>query len=348
MSYRWVERVLDDDRVTVGGARLVLIAIAERADDAGQAYPGVADLAARTLLSDRQVQRHLRALEAAGRLAVVWGGGLQPGMSAGKRKGSPNRYRIVLAKGDTGDTVDALKGDTGDTVTPVDTVTPATPLAALTVTSKAPNGDTQGAKGCHPCHPNHQEPSRTVNKKGAAAPRSACEATRETAPPAEHGPTAEPARDGDAGPPTSAASPTRPDTLTGPARAAEADAVLFAGDAPARAKRGRRPADPDPWSAACRAMTGDALRTPAFERVWRDWAEHRRQIKKVLTPASIVRQVLLLESFGHAAALASIDASIRNGWSGLFAPRDDGRRNGARKAPPLPESRPFMIPEYGV
>lgn len=64
--YQAVKMVLDfaPDHWTVG-CRLVAIACGERANiNTREFYPGVKDIAQRTSLSERQVQRYLRQLEA--------------------------------------------------------------------------------------------------------------------------------------------------------------------------------------------------------------------------------------------------------------------------------------------
>lgn len=68
-----------------GGARLVLLALADRADDYGRSWPSVQDLAARCRLSPRAVQRAVAELAAIGELEVDQGGG----------RHRSNRYRII-------------------------------------------------------------------------------------------------------------------------------------------------------------------------------------------------------------------------------------------------------------
>ena len=69
-----------------GSARLVLLAIADHADDGGQAWPSVARLARMTGLSRRQVQRRVRQLVKAGELVIEQLGG----------GGRSTRYRIAV------------------------------------------------------------------------------------------------------------------------------------------------------------------------------------------------------------------------------------------------------------
>lgn len=98
-----------------GGELLVLLALADHADDAGWCWPSAQRLAAYTRLSRRQVFRHVRRLEQRGLLEV-------------ERRAGPaaaNRYRLVTTTtpppGDTRDTTD----DAGVAIT----VTPTTPAA---------------------------------------------------------------------------------------------------------------------------------------------------------------------------------------------------------------------------
>jgi hypothetical protein len=67
------------------GARLVMLALADRADDNGYCWPSIDDLAERTKLSPRAVQKAIAALAELGELDVENGGG----------RHRSNRYRIV-------------------------------------------------------------------------------------------------------------------------------------------------------------------------------------------------------------------------------------------------------------
>jgi hypothetical protein len=77
-----------------GNDRLVLLAIADEADDDGtNAYPGVATLARKVRLPERTVMRCLDRLESGGELSVIRPE--KPG------RGKYNRYRVCVKKGDT-------------------------------------------------------------------------------------------------------------------------------------------------------------------------------------------------------------------------------------------------------
>ncbi len=96
------------------GALLVLLSIADFADDDGMAYPAIPRLAKKARLTDRQVQRVLRRIEDAGELTITRGIG----------RGQSNIYHVILSgvnvspingKGDIGDiervTLEPIKGD---------------------------------------------------------------------------------------------------------------------------------------------------------------------------------------------------------------------------------------------
>jgi hypothetical protein len=114
-----------------GADRLVLLAIADRADRCGNAWPGIEDIARRAALHRATVCRSVARLESLlGELDVKPGGG--------RRR--PNRYRVL----------------------PRETVTSCDPLAAE-------KWSHQSVKGSHPrvetvarCDTNHQEPSGTI------------------------------------------------------------------------------------------------------------------------------------------------------------------------------------------
>lgn len=55
-----------------------------------------------------------------------------------------------------------------------------------------------------------------------------------------------------------------------------------------------------------------------FGEAWNDWQQHRREIKKKLTPKSIEKQFMALAAMGESNAIAAIDHSIGKGWTGIF------------------------------
>lgn len=88
------------------GARLVMLALADRADDSGFAWPSIEDLCERTLLSPRAVQKGITKLVEIGELEVESGGGRRV----------RNRYRII-PKPRTSDGVTGGYPGTSDGVT---------------------------------------------------------------------------------------------------------------------------------------------------------------------------------------------------------------------------------------
>lgn len=82
MSVRAIARVWDTAEAS-GSALLLLLAIADYADDAGYAWPGVETLARKTRMSSRQVRRLIRTVAQTGELYVV------------RRRGAGNRYVIT-------------------------------------------------------------------------------------------------------------------------------------------------------------------------------------------------------------------------------------------------------------
>lgn len=83
MAYEFSARVWDHSK-SEGNARLVLLVIADRANEHGECWPSVADLVSRTKACERSVRGCLKELEDMGEISVVKNGG---------RRGT-NLYRI--------------------------------------------------------------------------------------------------------------------------------------------------------------------------------------------------------------------------------------------------------------
>lgn len=117
-----------------GGNLLVMLALADYANDLGESYPATATLARKARLSERQTQRVLRSLEEAGEIVVLKNQG---------RNGT-NLYRILGLQG-------SLEG--GVKMSPRQNV----------------GGDIQGQKGVTPTSPKPSlEPSIGVGGAGEA------------------------------------------------------------------------------------------------------------------------------------------------------------------------------------
>lgn len=92
----------------------------------------------------------------------------------------------------------------------------------------------------------------------------------------------------------------------------------------------------DAWDLALQVMTSDALRTAAFQAAWLEWVEYRHEQRKKLTPRTIHLQIRKLEGFGLDGAIASLEQSMTNGWTGLFEPRGERKLGQTPATPPPP------------
>jgi hypothetical protein len=71
-----------------------------------------------------------------------------------------------------------------------------------------------------------------------------------------------------------------------------------------------------------RSRWPEILQDDRFETAWTEWTAYRKQARKTLTAIGAERQLKALAKYGLEGALLSIDQSIRNGWTGLFEPRE--------------------------
>lgn len=150
------------------GARLVMLALADRADDAGFAWPSIEDLCDRTKLSPRAVQKAITNLVELGELKVESGGGRRV----------RNRYTIIpkprTSDGVTGeypgpsDGVTDGKPRTSDGVSPEETphFEAETPHFA-TETPSFEHGNPVKSAGEPPLEPS-EEPSENNHNNPAA------------------------------------------------------------------------------------------------------------------------------------------------------------------------------------
>jgi hypothetical protein len=75
-----------------------------------------------------------------------------------------------------------------------------------------------------------------------------------------------------------------------------------------------------------------ALQTDAFLAARDDWQTHRREIRKKLTPSAAKRQLADLAQMGEARAIAAIQHSIKQGWTGIFEDKNHDAKNQQRRA----------------
>lgn len=66
-----------------------------------------------------------------------------------------------------------------------------------------------------------------------------------------------------------------------------------------------------------------------FRQAWTDWESHRKQKGTKLTDNTIAQQFKYLASLGESEAIKTLEFSIRQGWTGLWPPKDGsgGRAN---------------------
>lgn len=142
------------------GARLVMLALADRADDNGFCWPSIDDLAERTRLSPRSVQKGIATLVKDGELDVENGGG----------RHRSNRYRII-PKPCTSDGVTDQEPRTSDGVSPEETPNfeAETPNSATETPHFAPRNPVQSAP--EPSVEPSREPSGNQLQQGAVSER---------------------------------------------------------------------------------------------------------------------------------------------------------------------------------
>jgi DNA-binding MarR family transcriptional regulator len=69
----------------------------------------------------------------------------------------------------------------------------------------------------------------------------------------------------------------------------------------------------------------------AFREAWQDWQQHRKEKKKPLTPTSARSQFKAFIEWGEARSIVAIEHSIRNGWQGVFEPKQPASGYAANK-----------------
>ena len=98
MSIRVMTSVWDDLRTQAHSELLVLLALADWANDDGYCWPTICALASKARLSERAVQQILGRLTATGRIRRFQGGG----------RGRANRYQVVTAGNDALEKVNTI------------------------------------------------------------------------------------------------------------------------------------------------------------------------------------------------------------------------------------------------
>ena len=136
MSLRALTWVLYESK-SEGNARLVMLALADNADEEGACWPAIPTIAHKARVSERTVQRCLRELAESGELVVAIGGGGR----------ASNHYQLVMSSGDN---LSPLEEPRGDNLTPL----------------KGPRGDSSDTPGVTAVSP---EPSKNRKRESKAA-----------------------------------------------------------------------------------------------------------------------------------------------------------------------------------
>lgn len=124
-----------------GTDRLVLLSLANHANELGQSWPSVATIAQEANVSERAVQRSLASLRAAGALEVVANGAPDERIRRDRR---PNLYRVLkTARGDADGTSQRGDGVTGESPGEASRGDAGGSHGVTLVTERGDAGDTQ-------------------------------------------------------------------------------------------------------------------------------------------------------------------------------------------------------------
>ena len=75
--------------------------------------------------------------------------------------------------------------------------------------------------------------------------------------------------------------------------------------------------DSIPWVSAL------PFSSEAFSKAWQSWIDYRKELKKPLKDATVTAQWKEFVAWGEEKSIASIQQSIKNGWQGLFEPKQN-------------------------
>lgn len=88
---------------------------------------------------------------------------------------------------------------------------------------------------------------------------------------------------------------------------------------PSKASRSAKP----PTGDLMLEQLPETIRSQPMLDAWNDWAQYHRERRTALKPSTVKKQLKKLAGWGEAMSIASIEASISNGWTGLFEPKPD-------------------------
>ena len=69
-----------------------------------------------------------------------------------------------------------------------------------------------------------------------------------------------------------------------------------------------------------------------FRQAWDEWLQHRKEIRKKMTPLATRKALNALQEMGELQAIVAINLSISKGWTGIHQPKADSY-NGRGGAP---------------
>jgi hypothetical protein len=305
--------------------KLVLLAIADHADDDGTAYPGITRIAQKTGLGTTATKRAIKRLREVHKIVDIEqryrGEGTKGGRTSSLyrlRLGTPDDLNLLgtpddlnrLRTPETGlRTPETRLGTRGDHREPsvepsVETSDPSPPTPLPREGESEPPTDQDQAQDADQAAepaPVNAEPqgdtqdastgTGTGTEAGHPLPVSAAAAAA-TARPADP-------------PPLDLTPPGQP-----PAEAPAADAREPSEGKGRKAKAQRPPWEPPPW-----------LNLEA----WREFEQHRRELRKPLTDRARDLNAKLLRELTQEQQQACIEASIAAGWTGLFPDRITGK-----------------------
>jgi hypothetical protein len=140
-----------------GTALVLLLKLADFANDAGWCWPGIDRLALACRRSRRQTQRMLAELVELGELEV----------ETNRGSNHTNRYRIAVTPKPSLTFHAEHKDDKNDTGDNSDASSSAPDSSSPPCRQRHGEGDTGDQKGCHGRHPIHQEPSMNLQRARA-------------------------------------------------------------------------------------------------------------------------------------------------------------------------------------
>lgn len=143
-----------------GACLLVMLALADHADDDGFCYPGVERIARKCRISGRSVQRHLKEMSEKGELRIESGRGVTV------QGGATNRYRIIVSNGEQ-----TQATQRGDRLTPgVNSDEAVTPGAESGDRAMSPKPSGETSDRITPLPPRGGGPSSSIKSKKPTTP----------------------------------------------------------------------------------------------------------------------------------------------------------------------------------